>query len=83
MQMAQNVSSCVLLVFSILLGSPLAVSEAATTLPGVHKKIQNDMIPNNNRQEQLLAKCTWQKKWDGKCNLTLVIDEPPWIPKCP
>ena len=35
----------------VLLGSPLAVANAAATLPGVH--IEHDLIQNKNRQEQL------------------------------
>ena len=52
-------------VFGILLGSPLPVAKAAATLPGVHTKhetIQNDIIQNIIRQEQLKDRTTYIKK---------------------
>ena len=35
---------CQLSIFSILLGSPLAVAKAALTLPGVHTEIEHHII---------------------------------------
>ena len=59
-----NVFTCenVILVFGILLGSPLAVAKAAATLTGVHTKhdiIQNYKKHNINRQEQLKDRTTF------------------------
>jgi hypothetical protein len=48
------------LVFRILLGFPLAVSKAASTLPGVHTK--HGLILNINIQEQLKDRTTSIKK---------------------
>ena len=50
---------------TVIDGSPLAVAKAAATLPVVHTKhetIQNDIIQNIIRQEQLKDRTTYFKK---------------------